>query len=737
MFSDKVLVAQIEIMLASKEIEFEPQIYEPGYSRAMTEHLETLWDKEKLALKRKLAKDEQRFIDNELLLCRLSYQYWADRYVKILDFSKELIYFNHNVAQKLLLSVMAEMEEAQEAIMIQLLKLRQLGCSSLAQRIIAWRTLFYANTDSLVGSNDPDKSRKLLSDNVGLTYEHLPWWQLKSIGKKDEDLQIWDSGELYCWVRANDSAITIQHGTQKSGLARGSTPLCIHLTELPDFNDPRSLVEGSLMNAVHENPFTFFILESTASTDTDWWHDFWQANKELWPERKCRFRPLFIPWYVGTDVWPTKDWLTPARRKQLSTYKPSDLALAHARRAREYVSTNPLLSNLLGAEWQLPSHQMMFWEYSRAYALKMNLMKQWLEEVGAADDEECFQSGGMQVVDYETIERYASRITNPEGVYLVESSEISQDKLIIPERLKKDVGARHIEIIKEAPDQIGKFRATLRELKFEGYSANASNARLFIWEPPQPGYEYTIAYDDAAGLGQDSSAIEVLRHATYSTPAVQAAEWNANNYDGFDAWAVLLAVAEYYSTYLRQDGEEAKVVIELARNGEAVQKAIQDYGWTNLYARFSRQRTQNPEFLGFGWQTNESTRAQIIYHLLKAIRDDWFVVNSPYLLKELKNLTTKQMTKDVKILAKSGYHDDRCTSIGMALAVAAEHIAPNSISRQTDRHLAQQRIRNFASPITPSQAANSSGTSGLISFGSQAMILPELSTERLDSEDNF
>lgn len=715
MYSQTVLNKHIERMVMTKEVARRPKLYSIEYSQHVTAHLETLYDRNENKLVRPLSDEELGFINNEMLISKLHYPYWAERYSKVIDFSKQLVSFKHNKAQRFFLSILAEMEDAQDPIMIQLLKLRQLGMSSITQRAIAHRNLFYANTDTLVASNDPDKTRKLVEDNIGLTYTNLPWWQIPDIGKKDTNfLRIYDSGEVYCYFTKSNSAITIQHGTMKSGLARGSTPICAHLTELPDFDDPKSLIEGSLLNAMHEDPMLLVVLESTAAGNEGWWPEFYEVNKRLWPERQTRFRPLFIPWYLGDDIWPTQGWLSPQRKRQMLTYKPSKEALAHARRAREYVHSTPKLMEVLGSDWEMPKHQLMFWDYSRKYAIETNNIKVWLQEVGAADDKECFQSAGTSIFPYELIEEYKNSIQAPKEVYVIESPNIPNHLTIIPRHSQSSKAP--IEIVKSHNSV--DFRATLRP---HIYSTDLHpNGKLLLWEEPLKGYSYTISYDDSEGLGKDSTAIEVIRNASWNRPAEQVAEWAASNYNAYDAWPVMLAICEYYSqTNTDPNSLGALACIEMAVNGKTVQEEMMKRGYNRFYYRVNTTATKQT-VAGYGWKTSIATRKILFTTLIKAVKDGWLTLNSVELIKELETLEINETLRTIRVEASRRYHDDRCMALAIALVCSLDSIYPDSQLTAIERLENMKRSSALSDSISPSEISTSSG---LISFGTQ-LILP-------------
>ena len=74
---------------------------------------------------------------------------------------------------------------------------------------------------------------------------------------------------------------------------------------------------------------------------------------------------MFLPWYVGTDIYPTETWIRSHPIPEGHVFE--DLTVAHAGRARDYVRSgqNPLIQKFLGANWEMPPAQMYFWEVTR------------------------------------------------------------------------------------------------------------------------------------------------------------------------------------------------------------------------------------------------------------------------------------------------------------------------------------------------------------------------------------
>lgn len=710
MYSFKLLESQLSHLKASYHSkgvkDWNVTFYSPSYVRDATTHLETLYDREKGCQLRPLTPDERAFVDNERLLSRLYYPYFAERYWHIAGTQKFPSLYQPNKTQKVMNAVRAEMEEKSQAIMIQQLKLRQLGSSTDTEACIGHRKVFYGGCDALVASSDPKKTRKLADEMIKVGLNCLPWWMFlweKDIRERGEfngrsnELGIVGTKEYASdepWIvtpgERIDSKITLQHGAMMTGISRGSTPNPIHLTELPDFANPSSIVEGSMFNAIHEDEFTLVILESTAAMAGDWWHGFWNTNVDLWPDGKSRWRPLFLPWYLGTDIWPTPFWIE-QRRDILERYVPNEKTVAHAERARVYVYNDPLLRSVLGDGWEMPKEQMMYWEFSREMAIKQNTVKDWLQEVGAADPDECFQTGGMGIFPYELITDYKAKRREGMEVFVVQGEDIPERLSYVPKDMREggEEKSRRIVRITHAHSK-GEFSTTLIPLRIDSPDNISPNGKLLVWERPQEGARYIVSYDDAKGVEKDNVAIEVIREATLYTKAEQVAEWAANNYSAYDAWPILLTLLLWYGSHAKDEKDKPLAVVELACQGAIVQRNIQERGWKRLFKRLGMSQGKTT-FLGLGWETTPHNREIMMATLEKCVLDEWVQVNSKWLVSELDTLERRK--GDGKVQARPNAHDDRALAFTIAVSASLSSIAPLSSKTQGEKYEQMQRAK--------------------------------------------
>ena len=297
-------------------------------------------------------------------------------------------------SQSIFLDIVAEMEDAQIALFLIILKARQLGISRIISLILLHRVIFYANRNAFLASSTEDKTR-LLFDMLDFTLIRLPWWMRPGEKFRREGKLL----ELF-----NGSGVTLQHGQQGTGIARGTTPTVAHISELAEFDDPSSLIDSSLLRAMHPSPSSFLGLEGTAEGINNWWHKKWKTQKALWPERRGRLRPLFLPWFVG-GLYPKAADLRarPVPANYAETMLP--WAKAHAEMAQEYVRSTDYLRKHLGSNWTMPLDQVWYYETERDAAIREGRLNKFLQEMPANDDE-AFQSTNISVFDTETIVYY-------------------------------------------------------------------------------------------------------------------------------------------------------------------------------------------------------------------------------------------------------------------------------------------------------------------------------------------
>jgi hypothetical protein len=568
MYSEKKIaerIASAETMLG-----FRLQRHDLSSVIAANDLLDSIYDPETGSTTRPLKPSEIRWIRNERALCRCDYNYWATHYAFIKNWENQIVRYKPNIAQQIIHSIQADMEERELEIIIQALKARQLGVSTDTELKVTHRTCFYAGVNATVGSNDPDKSWKM-SQMMELCYALMPWWMKPQRTK-------YKAGVLIEYGLQN-GVITIQHGTQTSGIGRGDTPTVVHLSELADYDNPEELVDAALLRALHPSPYVFCVFESTAKGRHNWWHRTWNFAKENYHVGRARMCPVFLPWYVGTDLYPTATWKhghpVPAN------WSPATLTANHAEKAANYVRGNALLRKYLGAKWQMSREQMWWWEVTREEHKAKNELPQFQSEL-CSDDLEAFTSTNHSVFEVEVISEYreAAGQKDPVAVLGVTGDDIPVR--MEPDRRDIDANKKPIEVTYSSNAGITK-RFSLVPLKFNGYSTCDPNGKLFLWEWPKDEEEYGLGIDTGEGIGLDQSVIEVLRKGTFTRNDSQICEFSSKYINAHDLAPISLAVGQLFSTRLRGEYQMPKMVIECAGNGESVQHELRKLGWAHFH----------------------------------------------------------------------------------------------------------------------------------------------------------
>lgn len=717
---EKIDIRSIAMIKSSPQDVNFPGIFQPGFQlqrhsipqvAQANEYLESniqKFEKGDAILNRPWTPEEYRWIRNERALCQCDFVYWVTRYGFIIDWQGQLVRFSPNVAQQMAISVFADLEAEDIAILVQALKARQLGVTTLAELIVLWKTIFFPRTNALVASSDPDKSAQM-AQKMELCFENQPFWLVPKISS-------YHQGELIEF-KGQNSGISIQHGTQMSGMARGATPTTFHLSEVCDYRNPAALIDAALLRAVHDSPWVFGLLESTASGLDNYWHRKWLFNIEKWPIRKSRLCPMFLPWYVGTDIYPTETWIRSHPIPQGHIFE--DLTIAHAGRARDYVRSgqNVLIQKFLGSNWDMPPEQMYFWEVTRDEYAADKKLNDFYSEL-CADDIEAFQSPNRSIFDAELLAEFREHRKPPVGVYGIKAPHSE-----IPPQLQ----ARDIDIDPNQPPIPIRCRwaptqpahdYTLVPLLHRGSAPFDPQGKLIMYERPYAEEVYGIGVDTGLGLGQDNSVLEGLRKGTLERNDEQVFEFASPYINSFSLWPFALALGTLYSTPVAGQLRQAKMVIEGAANGETVYNELRKRGWRNFHnwVRYDRKRIIEANATRQVWMTTPWSRPLMMDMLLDALNNGWLDINSQWFIREMGTLEVDLETQRQKIAASGGAHDDRIMALGMVLF--SLHAME---TRHADRWVTRERMeRRNPNPIFAKYSPGAQGTADYESLAGAA-----------------
>lgn len=633
-----------------------------GERQEMDAHFKSLLDPKGFLI-RDFTKEERLWILIESTYCKLDFLYFARNYALIENWEGRISPFLPNIAQQIILAQMAEYEERGWAMLFMLLKARQLGITTLSQILIGHRTFFYENVGAYTGSAEEKKSREMV-EKLYFLWDRMPYWIRPRKGATI-------AGELYEFPD-NNSSVNVQWGNQKQGIGRGATPTIAHLSELSTFEHPEQLVDAALYRAMHENPFTMLLLESTANGIGGWWYDTWNLNVRNDAKGLARYKPIFLPWYVGSDLYPTEwDW---RRRPAPEGWTPPLYVDKHAQAAKIYVQSNKLLRDALGEDWEMSYRQKWWYYLNYEEARETNQLHILLTELPASADE-AFQNTNPSVFSIETLSdaRNEANLNKPVGVF-----QIAGDSIPYVYSAQRVVGE---PIEAKAYSQDGTVLETFRlePVEIDGWPDKNAELKAYIWEWPIAGETYGLYCDPAEGVGRDNSVVGVIKKATPWHADEQVAEWVSNQVAPHDLWAYLYSLAHLYTVKGAEgDWVEPLVVIETnLAAGDAAQTEMLKRGYSNFYRQLDLtavgdvgpQFNKRPRAIRdkIGWKTDRYNRPRLISLFRKLVRDGNFKVRSPFLVREMGTL--EYNIDKARIQAAEGAHDDRV--MGAAILLCA------------------------------------------------------------------
>lgn len=614
-----------------------------------------------------LTPDEKLFMRNERLLCKYDFWYFLN-YVWVKNEEDNVFRFMPWPSQNIFMDIVGEMEQMGIAIFLIILKARQLGISRIVSLILLHRVLFWSNINAFMASADETKTN-MLFDMLDFTKQRMPYWLVpEETARREGKLLELDNG----------GRITLQHGQQKIGIGRGTSPTVAHISEVSEYDEGRvaDLIDSSLLRGMHPSVKSFLALESTAKGINNYWHDSWEEAKDLWPQRRTRTRPLFLPWFVG-GLYPKPVDLIgrPIPEDYATTIKP--WAAHHAKMAREYVIKTDYLRNRLGRDWHMPVEQIWYYECERETAIRKKKLPKFLQEMPANDDE-AFQSTNFSVFDVETITYYrdAAHAQPVEGCYGLVGPISHLNPRLQASPMLYDHNEKPIDIVCDPRGDMPPVTFTLQPIRFDGWSLESKHDhsidKIFVFEHPMQGHQYGIGVDTADGVEKDSTVIEVIRKASLWGPTKQVAEFASSKMNAIDSVPFIWALGTYYSTWDITGAfmQQPRLAIECRGHGDMAQNIIRMLGWRNFHPwndkNIDARKQKLNEFTKIGVFTNTWFRAAMIEMLVKMLRDGEIEICSTAFVREMASLSGDEDTQSLK--AGYGGHDDRIMAMGFILA---------------------------------------------------------------------
>jgi len=604
-----------------------------------------------------------------------------------------------------------------DGILVNILKARQLYVSTLSETMVAHRILFQPHTRALVGADVEEQAGYLFRMVVRL-YDALPWF-LQPTPRfpfvKNREFGLGNASFLKtAWGKSTRGALQAVSGQEgsKGAIGRGQTYGCVHLSELPTWDNPDQ-IDAALLPAIPVHPDTFCVFEATAEHAGDWWHRHWLASGE----GVGRFTNVFVPVYAE----PTK-----YRLPGPLDWSPSASTLAWAAKCER---TAP---QWYGRPVTLARDQLYWYETTRAFYEKKNDLGTFLKEY-CADDQECFQYAGTSIFSFNQLDQIdqagsrrrlldvwrvepareiaALRRLPPDGPPLDPPPATRRPDPPLAPRIPGAISSV-AALAYPVPPGYGFSRLTPPEL---ADLPSLRHSVLAIWEYPRARgrRRYVLAVDVSEGLGLDYSVVDVIRLPTIEEPAEQVAQYISNVVDTKQLAFIVDAIGRLYAD---ADQVEALAAIETNNVGLATQDTLQLHlGYTQFYVwEYADAATPERRYsTKIGWVTTARTRPILLTAFRDAITtvdpitgQPDFILNSPVTRAELRHFITPDVLANAQ--AARGQHDDCVLAAAIGYYVAwrlaggeAEPIAEQrrrkaALDRQAPVGLPRRDYRNSA-----------------------------------------
>lgn len=619
-------------------------------------------------LRRPLTRAEKHWIDNERAMCALDCAYFLNRYYWIqtdADHGQSGIRrFSFRSGQKVFYKILKKLDEKGVSKELFCLKARKQGISTLVEGIIAWMVLFVPGTKAQVASADGQKTQIMIGMLL-FAIDELPWWlePTRTRDKRASDRAMIEYSNI-------GSTFMVQSGAMKGGIGQGTTPNAVHLSEVSQYTNPKVQIDEGLLKAVTSAAGNFMVLETTGDGDK-WTTDMWNNCKEYYHQGKARLMPVFLPWFMTPELYPSHDWIKKYPIPKDWTACKETVEMVN--KSEAYVSTSEALRIVLGRGWKMPDEQKWYWEFNFQEHRRRGMEKSWYRQM-PVDDFEALLGENDKAVGDEAVNAMQKTVSNEARVYMVAGDGIET----------KDEPDRHFIIY---GDEAQRLYSSWRDNKDNQYDWGFIPVRgiigdpefnplkrAIIWEEPVPGYDYGIGVDTGTGVEMDRHVINVTRKGMDDDePDVQVAEFADDTISNRDLYAWVAALTALYSRHMDSTLRHPKLCIEMRRKfGDMTfhqLKHAMSFHRHNWFVQLDKQtfRPQPGKTGRPGFWTNSWSRPMLLGFFTSSLENGWYSVRSRFLQQEIKDAEMKVMKSgQTRMDHTSGKHDDRVFAAAMA-----------------------------------------------------------------------
>ena len=634
--------------------------------------------------------DEMQWIENEYRICAADYRYWSENYAYI-NANGRIDRLKRRSTQKMLLELWAERSEKRLAIEMMILKARQQGISTEVEVAITWLINFGIGVKAAIASYDSDACERM-GGMMNLCFNEQPSWMQASPSS--------DRAGALLAFGMNNTRLTMYSGKKAGGIARGDTPSAIHISEVSIFPHADDIIENSLFQSVHPTPNTFMILESTGNGNTNWWAKTWYSSRDFWASGGARLQPVFFPWFLADDIFPTETW----RRDHPvpSGWAPLVETQRMQMKAAAYVHQTPLLRKFIGDDWRMPNWQSYFWEQKLLEYRRKDNENGWYQEMPMDDIEALRPEKELYFSLVETEKQDEKRAGY--SVWSIIGEQIPERAHPDPLEINHERERFQITYDGHVHDLRGRQNKTfewefvpLKQPAERGVELFSANNKLLVYEWPEEGYDYSLGVDNSGGTKQDNSVIAVCRHSLRGNePDVICAMFASNTINPANMHTYGMAIAALYRVDGMPKGEPLVGIEQVYGMGDVMQTQMLGMGYRRMY-QFSRLDGKNPErdkkrSKKLGWYTFDWSRNFMLSLYKNAVENHWLKLNDPFLIKQEMPAFQADQTETGKTRFdhEQGKKDDRIFATGIAFTILND---TESMTRRTEKPFEEEETK--------------------------------------------
>ena len=592
--------------------------------------------------------------------CRLDFSYAARNFFWITTKKRGDKLFTLWESQQLIYEHLLSLKSKGLPMKMQILKARQLGSSTVVEGLIAWRTMFFRNVNSIVVSYDPDHAAYLFGIMQHI-YDMMVWWLKPQCSSREYKDGLRFDNPDYEDRRKNpglNSQVTVQAANKRTGVGTGTRINAGHLSEYSLWNQDYAVdvIEKDLGNALAEDdPEMFAILESTAQGTGNYSYRLWKKNVEL--AEQAEWHPLFLPWFFESSrvLAPPGGWRPeePERNMQERISKDwlrcnnEDCKQYHERYKRtqdlELTTCDTCKAGILES-YQLTRGQMFWMQRKRKNAEKDSESLKTLKQEQCSTAIEAFQVSGIQVFS-EAAQEWANNCIAPP----------------IKEGFIDKAGKFHgcdPKNIRRNPQNNEYYEGCYLESCNADHSYGDAHGEkpLRIWGEPEEGGVYVIGADVAEGLGgdADNSVGCVLKISTNGGVDEQVAVWRSNTTDPIAFAHVLNYLGRWYN--------DAMMSIEVNRYDTTMSTIRFQLQYPNLY-RWKHLDSLQILSNKLGWFTQSNSKPRLYQTFHRALLQKILIIRSENLCEEMKTFI-KDDYQERAAGSERGSYDDECFPSG-------------------------------------------------------------------------